>query len=451
MTSTVEQLSATRVKLTIDMSFDELKPVLDRAYKDIAAQVNVPGFRQGKVPAQVIDQRFGRGVVLQEAINQALPGAYANAIQENNLTPLGQPEIDITKLEDGDLVQFTAEVDVRPEFDLPDFSDIEVEVDAATVSDDDIDEQIDIMRQRFATTTEVDRAAKDGDVVTIDLLAQQDGETLDDGTAEGVNYRIGAGGMLDGLDDAVTGLSAGESTTFTSELVGGPHVGEQADITVTVHKVSEQELPEVDDEFASMISQFDTVDEMKADLRSAMERQAVMDQLAAARDKVLEIAVEKTEFPLPENLVAQEQEARRQQVGQQLAQAGMTLEQYLELTPEEEAENEEDFWSQMDARGEQAMRAQIILDKLVEAQLPEVSQEDLTQLIFAKAQQNGVSPQQEIAHMQEHDHMGEWMQEIRRSKVLATLVEQATIRDTDGNTVEMPNRADDQASEEAVE
>lgn len=451
MPSTVEQLSDTRVKLTIDMSFDELKPMLDRAYKDIAAQVNVPGFRQGKVPAQVIDQRIGRGVVLQEAINQALPGAYAAAVQEHNVTPLGAPEIDITKLEDGDVVEFTAEVDVRPEFDLPDFSTIEVEVDAASVSDDDIDEQIEIMRQRFASTTEVDRAAKDGDVVTIDLLAQQDGETLDDGTAEGVNYRIGAGGMLDGLDDALTGLSAGDSANFSSELVGGPHIGEQADITVTVHKVSEQELPEVDDEFASMISQFDTVEEMKADLRSAMERQAVMDQLADARDKVLELAVEKTEFPLPENLLAQEQDARRQQVGQQLAQAGMTLKQYLELTPDEDAEDEDDFWRQMDERGEQAIRAQIILDKLVEQETPEVSQEDLTQLIFAKAQQNGVSPQQEIAHMQEHDHMGEWMQEIRRSKVLAELVNKATIRDTDGNAVELPNREGEPADDSPAE
>lgn len=205
MPSSLEKLSTNRVKLTIEMPFDELKPSLDKAYKDIANQVNVPGFRKGKVPAPVIDQRFGRGVVLQEAINDALPAAYGKAIEENTVVPLGQPEIEVTKLEDGEVVEFTAEVDVRPDFDLPDVSAISVEVPAVEVPDEDVDERVETLRQRFATNTEVERAAAKDDLVTIDLAGTRDGEALEDATASGVTYKVGSEGMLEGLDEAVTG------------------------------------------------------------------------------------------------------------------------------------------------------------------------------------------------------------------------------------------------------
>ncbi len=438
MPSTIEQLSSTRVKLTVEIPFADLKPHLDKAYKDIAGQVNIPGFRKGKVPAAVIDQRFGRGVVLQEAINAALPVAYSAAVQEHELLPLGQPEIDVTKLEDGDLVEFTAEVDVRPDFTMPVFEDIAVEVDAVEAADDELEERLEMLRKRFATTKEVGRKAKKGDLLTIDLVASQDGKELDDATAEGITYEIGDDkNMLEGLKKAVTGTKAGETVTFTSKLLGGAHRGEEAEITVTVHKVEEQQLPDVDDEFAQMVSEFDTVDEMKDDLRKAVEAQAKQAQIADARDKVVEAVVEATEFELPEKLLADDLAARRQQVEQQLARAGLTLQQYLEDS-EEEVDTEEEFWAELDKRGEQALRAQIILDKYAEEQAVEVSQQDLTELIFQKAQMNGTSPQDEINHMMEHNHMGEWMAEIRRGKALAQICALAVVKDADGNTVEMP-------------
>lgn len=450
MPSTVEQLNPTRVKLVIEVPFADLKPHLDKAYKEIAGQVTIPGFRKGKVPAAVIDQRFGRGAVLQEAINEALPGAYGQAIQEHEVTPLGQPDIEMTKLEDGDVVEFTAEVDIRPEFELPSFDEIEVAVDNVEASEDTVSERVELLRRRFATQTDVDRKAKKGDLLTISLTATQGGKELEDASATDITYEVGDdANMLEGLADAVTGLKAGESKVFKSTLLGGPNRDEEADIEVTVSKVQEQELPEVDDEFAQMVSEFDTVDEMKADLRKAVEEQARQEQIAQARDRVVEAVVAATTFELPAGVLETEQGNRRQQVERQLANAGLTLKAYLESAEDEEAETEEEFWEQLEARGEEALRAQLILDQFAEENTVDVSQQDLTELIFQKAQMNGTSPQDEIQHMMEHNHMAEWMGEVRRGKALAQICSLATVKDADGNAVEMPQpSAEEEAPEE---
>ena len=305
MPSTVEKLSPTRVKLTVEIPFVDLKPHLDKAYKEIAEQVNIPGFRKGKVPAVVIDQRFGRGVVLQEAINGAIQPAYETALVEAKAVPLAQPEIEITKLEDGELVEFTAEVDIRPDFDLPDFTAIETTVDALPSLDDEVEERILLLRKRFATTTELDREAQEGDVLTIDLTASQNGEELPEASASGVTLTVGEeSGMLEGLDEAVRGLKTGESKTFTSTLIGGPFRGQEADITVTVTQVAEEELPALDDEFAQTLSEFDTVEEMREDLSKAVLAQAKAEQIAEARDKILEAALEQVDFEVPVAVLA---------------------------------------------------------------------------------------------------------------------------------------------------
>ena len=456
MPSTVEKLSPTRVKLTVEIPFTDLQPYLEKAYKAIAEQISIPGFRKGKVPAAVIDQRVGRGAVLQEAINEAIPPAYNAAINEAKVYPMDQPEIDVTKLEDKELIEFTAEVDVRPEVELPDFSTVEATVENVADVDEMVDERLELLRERFATTSEVDRAAAEGDVLTIDLVATQDGNALEDATAEGVAYKVGQDrNMLDGLDEAVTGLKAGESKSFTSTLVGGQYRGQDADIEVTVKTVSEQELPAIDDEFAQMISEFDTVEEMKDDLRKAAEAQAKADQLAEARDKVLEAVLEKVSFDLPEGVLAREQEARRAEITRQLQNGGMTVEDYLENAEDEDAEDADQFWAGIDERSEQALKAQVILDLFADANTIDVSQQELTELIFRKAQQNGTSPQDEINHMMEHNHMPEWMQEIRRGKSLAAICAEATVTDADGNKIDtalpVEDAADEVEAEEAAE
>lgn len=437
MPSTVEQLSPTRAKLTIEIPFSELEPAIKKAYQEIASQVSLPGFRKGKVPNSLIDQRYGRGAVLQEAINDALPQAYASAVEEHKIVPLGQPEVDVTKLEDGEVVEFTAEVDVRPEFVIPEASTVNVEVDATEVTEDEINQRVELMRQRFGTLTDVERAAEDGDYVVIDLVAYENGEPMADTDAHDMTYCLGEGGMVDGLDEALHGMSAGESKRFTTELVGGPKKGAEAEIEVTVKKVQEQELPALDDEFAQLVSEFDTVEEMLDDVRDNLVRIARIEQANIARDLVLANIVKATEFELPEALINAETEARKSLVEKQLSQAGLTVEQYLADAEEEEAETEEDFWAEIEKRTAEALRAQIILDKYADDTEVRVSQQDLSELIMQKAMQNGTTPEQEANHMVEHNHMGEWMQEIRRGKALGSLVNSAKVTDSEGNIVDL--------------
>ena len=382
MPSTVEQLNPTRVKLTIELPFADLQPRIDEAYKQIAQQINLPGFRRGKVPPRLIDQRFGRGTVLQEAVNNAVPDAYSAAVAEHENAPLGNPQIELTRLDDGDVAEITAEVDVRPEFDMPDFATVSVEIEPVEVTDADVDERVELLRQRFGTLKVVDRAAADGDVVLIDLSATRDGEAIADAETKGMQYRIGAGGMVEGLDEALVGLSAGESRTFSSRLVGGPHRDEDADVTVTVTKVNEQELPELDDDFAQLVSEFDTVDEMVADVRENLVRLARLDQASTARDKVLEAVIGGLDFELPPAVLENDVKAYHEQIEGQLNAAGLTVEQYLADAEDEDAENAEEFWKQIDERAEQGLRAQIVLDRLAEDRRIGVSQEEFTQLLF---------------------------------------------------------------------
>jgi trigger factor len=433
--NSVEQLSPTRVKLTVEIPFADLKPHLDRAYREIANQVQIPGFRKGKVPAMVIDQRFGRGLVLQEAINSVLPQAYGKALQEAKIVPLGEPDIDVTKLEDGEVVEFAAEVDIRPEFAIPDVSKIKVEVPALPDVDKEVDERVELLRERFATSVEVERAAKKGDLVTLDLVAAIDGEQIPNGTSEGVTYTIGSGGMLEGLDEAVTGLKAGGSKTFKSTLVGGEAEGQEADIEVTVTKVAKRELPKVDDDFAQLVSEFDTVAEMREDLAKSVERYAKVEQVSRARNQALEELVKLTEFEVPEGVLAAEVEARRQQITDQLARAGLTLEAYLARV-DDEGRTPEEFWAKMDEQTVQGLKAQLILDKIAEDEDLPVEQDDLTQMLVRKAMENGSTPEEEAKHMVEHNHIAGWTQEIRRNKALDWLTGKVKIVDSNGEKVD---------------
>ena len=436
MPSTVEQLSPTRVKITVEVSFADLKPSMDQAYREIAKSVNIPGFRKGKVPPMVIDQRFGRGVVIQEAFNHSWQGFYTAAITENRLSPLASPDLEVTKLEDGDLIEFTAEVDIRPEFSLPDFGTLSATVDAVEVPEDLVDGQLELLRRRFGSRETVERPAQDGDVVTINLLATRDGEPLEDATASDLDYTVGSRQMLDGLDEAVTGMSAGESTTFTSTLVGGPYKDELADIEVTVTKVQQEELPALDDDFAQMASEFDTVEELRADTRQKLTAAAGEQQASEARDAVLEELVGKVEIDVPENLITAELDARKEQITGQLAGAQLTLAQYLDEV--EDGKSEEEFWAGMQDRARQTLKAQMILDKVAEDNTFSVDQNDLTQLILGKARQEGSSPQQIADHLKEHPHhIEEYMQEIRRGKALDLIVAAATVTDSSGNRIDL--------------
>jgi trigger factor len=433
--SAVENLSPTRAKLTVEVPFEELKPSLDAAYKKIAQQINVPGFRRGKVPPAVIDRQVGRGVVLDEAINEVVPAKYMEALRENELEPLAQPEIEVTKLEDNDTLEFTAEVDVKPQFELPAYEGLEAEVEDVEVTDADVEEQVQALRERFGTLTEVEREAADGDFVTIDLTAAKEGETVEGGEVSGMSYKVGRGGMLDGLDEALVGMKADDEKTFSSQLVGGDLVGEDVEVTVKVTGVQEQHLPEVDDEFAQMASEFDTAEELTADVRERLGRGKRLEQAAAARDAVLEALLEKVSIPLPETMVTDELNARRENVEQQLVYAGLTMEKYLE----DEGQTTEEFEADLERRVRDAIAAQFILDAVAKKEELGVDQQDLSSHLVRRAQQSGQDPQEFANHMFEHNHIPELVQEILRGKALATIVESATVKDASGNPVELKN------------
>ncbi len=433
MKSAVESLNPTRVKLTVEVPFEELRPSLDAAYKTIARQINVPGFRKGRVPPQIVDQRIGRAAVLDQAVNDAIPQLYYAALQENELQALGQPEIEVTTFEDGTELAFTAELDVRPQIELPEYEGLEAQVDDVEVTDADVDEQIESLRERFGSLSSVDRPAAEGDYVTIDLTASKDGALIEEAQASGLSYKVGSGTMLEGLDDAVTGLSAGESKTFVSQLVGGEMQGQDVDVEVTVQAVKEQELPELDEEFAQQASEFDTVEELRADLARSIERSRRLEQAAAARDSVLEKLLSLVDVPLPEAAVAEELEARRASIREQLTYAGMTEQQYLDA----EGQTQEEFDADLEKRVRDALTAQFVLDELAKKEQLSVDEAELSEHLVRRAQRTGMAPDEYAKQVVEGGHVPVLVSEVVRGKALAHLVDTATVRDASGRPVEL--------------
>ena len=433
MKSAVETLSPTRVKVSVEVPFSELESSVKKAYRTIAQQVSVPGFRPGKIPARLIDQKVGRGTVLQEAVQDALPEQYMAAIREHDVKAIGRPQVEVTELADGEKVTFTAEVDVRPEITLPDLNSVSATVDAVTVADEDIDEQVTALRERFATLKGVERAAQLGDYVQVDLTATVNGEQVEGGTANGVSYEVGSKQLLEGIDEALVGLAAEGTSTFTSKLLGGPNAGEDAEVTVTVNSVREKELPPLDDDFAQLASEFDTLDELRADVRARVERSKKLDQAYQARDKALESLLEATEVPVPEGVVTDEVEFRKESMGEQLEQMGSSLEQYLAA----EGKSVEDFDTELTSSATEAVKTQLVLDTLADAEEIGVNDQELTEEVVRRAQQANTPPQQFADQLVRSGQLGTVVSDVRRGKALSLLLEHAVVTDSDGNPVDL--------------
>ncbi|MEV1019198.1 trigger factor [Streptomyces sp. NPDC050264] len=447
MKSAVETLNPTRVRLSIEVPFEELKDSLDAAYKKINQQVTVKGFRKGKIPARIIDQRFGRGAVLEEAVNDALPKFYTDAVNEAELNVLGQPEVDITELKDGETLNFTAEVDIRPAIEIPDYSGIEVEVDAVEVTEEDVDKSVEQLQERFASTSPVERAAEDGDVVTIDLEAKVEGEVLEDGVASGVSYTIGSGELLEGIDEAVKGLEAGGEATFTSELKGGSAEGKEAEVTVKVTQVAARELPALDDEFAQLASEFDTLDELRADSRKRLENMKQYDQATQAQERVLEKLLELVEVPVPEKLLEDEVQTRKHNLEHhQLGQMGLDIEKYLEI----QGKTVEEFDAETREQAVKGIKTQFVLDELVNKEKLNVNQEELTEHLMRRAASSNMSPDQFAQAVVEGGQVPMLVGEVARGKALAVVVESATVKDTNGEVVDLEDDEDETEATEAA-
>jgi trigger factor len=429
----VEELSPTRVRLSVEVPFDELKPSLDKAYREIAQQVRIPGFRPGRVPPPVIDKRVGREYVLSQAVNDAIPGLYDKAVAESEIQPLGTPEVDISELDYGKQLTFTVEVDTRPSFELPDLSGLSVEVDGTLVTPDEVEEYLSSVRERFASLKSVQRPVSDGDFVSIDLSASVDGKSVEDAQASGLSYQIGSGSLLDGLDEALTGLPAGETATFRTELAGGDFAGQEADVTATVHSVKTKELPELDDDFAQLASEFDTLGEFRSSTRSQLERMKQVQQVVQARDKALEVVLDAIEIPLPAGIVEAEMEQARESVQDQLQRAGMDMDTYLSTT----GQSAEEFELDVQQRARRSVKVSLVLDKLARDEEIGVSTEELSGYIARQAEQMGISADRLVQQLSQNGQLPVAAAEVMRGKAMNVIAERVTVTDPSGTVVDV--------------
>jgi trigger factor len=431
--STVEQLSPTRVKINVEVPFDELKPNFDRAYRKIAQQVRIPGFRPGKAPARVLESRIGRAPVLDEVVNEAIPAKYLEAVRAGEVRTLGQPDFEVTKLEDREVLEFSAEVDIRPEITLPDLEGLTVSVDDVEVTDEEVTAELDQLRARFGTLTGVERPARDGDFVSIDLSATVDGEEVEEASTTGLSYEIGSGQLVDGIDEAIIGANAGETRTFTTKLVAGQYAGQDAEVSVTVQSIKERELPEADDEFAQLASEFDTLAELKDDLRERLTRMKKVQQGVEARDKILDSLLETVDVPLPEKVVEAEVESRKHDAVHELDHSEEALAQLLES----QGKSLDEFDDEVRAESEKAVRTQLLLDTIADAEQTSVNDAELTERIIYQAQRFGISPDEYVQRAQQSGQLSAIYADVRRGKALASVVRRATVTDASGSQVEL--------------
>ena len=433
MKTDVEELSPTRVRLSVEVPFDELKPSLDKAYREVGRQVRIPGFRPGRVPPPVIDRRVGRDVVLTQAVNDAIPDLYAKAVADGDVYALGQPEVEITNLDDGKQLTFTVEVEIRPKFDLPDLSSLSVTVDNTLVTPDEVAERLAMLQDRFASLKGVQRPVEDGDHVSIDLSASVDGKPVEDAQASGLSYPVGSESLLDGLDEALIGMSAGESATFSSELAGGDFAGQEADVTVTVHSVKAKEVPGLDDDFAQMASEFDTLGELRADTRAQLERDKAMRQVMQARDLALDALLDQVDIPLPEGVVAEEAKHNRESVEGQLARAGATLDGYLEMTNQ----TQEQFDADIEQRAQRAVKVSFVLDQLARNEDLGVDPAELSAYVTRQAEQMGVAPDRLAQQLADNNQINVAAAEVLRGKAMNLIAERVKVTDESGNPVDI--------------
>ena len=415
MKSAVESLSPTRVRISIDVDFKDLEPHVSTAYQSISERVVIPGFRKGKVPRQLIDQRVGRGTVLNEAINEALPVFYSEAAREHDVLVVGRPTIDIKELKDNEIVKFEVEVDVRPEIVLPDFSSIELTVDDVVVNDKDVDEQVESLRIRFGTLTTIEKDAASGDFVSIDLTARVDGKEVEGGTANSISYEVGSNSMVDKLDDAVLGLNAGESKVFETTLLGMQD-GETGTVTVTVKSVKERELPALDDAFAKLASEFDTLAELKEDVAKRLERVKSLEQGAQARDKLVDKLVSELEIPVPDKMIEEEIHAHLEREGR------------LE-------DNEHRTEVERDTR--QMFKQDFLLDEVVKTESVQVSEMELTEYMMRTASRYGMAPQDFANRLAQSGNINSMVSEVARAKALANILNRVSVVTESGKKVDL--------------
>lgn len=414
MKSAVETLSPSRVKITVEVPFSELSGSMDAAYERIAKTVNIPGFRKGKIPARIIDQRFGRAAVLEEAVNDAIPSSLAKALVENNVSQLGRPEVDVTKLDETEGLIFTAELDIRPEFELPKFETLKVVVDNPDVTDDQVDEQLKDLRARFGSLKQVERAASDGDILMIDLRGTHAGQEVEDIAANAMSYELGSDGMVPGFDDAVRGASAQDVRTFVFTPTNGAWTDKAIEVEVTVRSVRERELPEADDEFAKIASEFDTIAELRSDIRERLGRLRLVEQAYQARDLTHDALMEAVKVEVPERVLKEELDAHFA-----------------------DGHGDEAHKAEFEQTTRSGFKSRMILDKISEEQDIQVNDAELSQWLINEAQRYGMAPDAFADQLVQSGQVQGAIAEVRRVKALSVVLESVQVFDKAGNKVDL--------------
>ena len=432
MKSTVEKLSPTRVRINVEVPFTELQPDIDTAFKQMAKQIRMPGFQPGKVPVKLLEARVDKQAMFDQVIGDAVPARYSEAVTTSDVRPLGQPEIDITNQQYGEDLTFTAEVDVRPEIELPELEGLKITVDPIEVSDEEVDTELQNLRARFGTLKGVDRAAESGDFVSIDLSATVDGEDVPEAKTEGLSHEIGSGQLIEGLDDAIVGLKEGETRVFPTTLAAGDHAGQEAQVTVTVKSVKERELPELDDEFAQLASEFDTIDELKNSLIEQVQRVKRVQQAEQIRDKALEVLLEQTEIPLPEKIVQAQVDDTLHNAIHGLDHDDKRFAEALEA----QGSTREEFDKDNRTNAEKAVKTQLLMDAIADKLDIQVGQNDLTERLVLMSRQYGLEPQQLLQYLQENNQLPAMFADVRRGLTVAAVVHGGTVTDTDGNVID---------------
>ena len=425
MKTSIETIDSVQVKLTVEVEPARVKKAFDRAARELASQVDLPGFRRGKVPRRLLEQRFGQGVIAQNAMEESIGEFYAEAVRSEKLEPVAQPEVDVDTFDEAEGCVFTATVEVRPTFDPPDHTGIGVTFPEWDLDEDEVDEQLTSMRERFAEVDVVERAAGAGDLVTLDLAVEIGGERIDDAAVDDALYEVGSEGVTPKLDEEIVGKQAGDTFSYDDQMPEDypAYGGQDATFHISVTDVREKTLPPLDDDFATSASEFETIEELRADLRRSLLRRKVEQGQHELRGRVLEAYLARIDLPLPPAMVEAEAESRIHELEHQAERFNMSAEELLViqgLTTEEHAE-------QAREQAASGVKAQLVLDALSGKLQPSLEPADLDREIVRHAQANGVAPDEIARIIQEQGSLPQLIGDILRRKTIDAIVAAAEI------------------------
>lgn len=408
MSLQVEKLEHNMAKLTIEVEVDAVEKALQAAYLKERGKITMPGFRKGKVPRQMIEKMYGPEIFYDEAANQMIPEAYGKAYDECELEIASQPSIDVVQLEKGKPFIFTAEVAVKPEVTLGEYKGLKVEKTSIEVTAEDVDKQIEQERERNARSVEVtDRAVEDKDEVVLDFEGSVDGVPFDGGKGENYPLTIGSGSFIPGFEEQLIGVELEKEVevkvTFPEEYQAEELAGKDAVFKCTVHAIKAKELPELDDEFASEVSEFDTLDEYKADIEKKLTEQKEAEAKTAKENQVVDQAVENAQMDIPAPMIDMQVRQMMNDMASRMQQQGLTLEQYMQFTGMTQEKMEEEFRPQAEKR----IQTRLVLEAIVKAENIEVSDERLDEELQKMAD----------AYQMEVDKLKEFMGENEKTQM----------------------------------